>query len=446
MEGLTASPSKVALCFGDKIALRTRIGAGGGGRENTSYQFARHINSSQIPLAVTSAPPGRRVPKGFENCIFQLLSGDGDVRTSTKFLLGTPIHYGQVVRLFHVKTQLLVSCSQKQKAFKQKANYKVSFEPLQEELRGNRWRILPRYRVKGEGEKVCTDDEVVLQLHGSSFYLHTSTIPSEMDEGTDVGPNPTYYEMNCSSLVESPGVAFRIHPYDIPRGPEVNIPAVCCGDCVYLFHKHESGFITAGRRENSDNPIIFIDAQEKPSSHALFLTEFQDALVGGPLKLGNAYTYRLKNLSTGRYLCAKSRIRIGSTKEDLEQIEIMSGSINNSSYEVPGFLPDLYFTIVDDPLTAGTLFSMYPTSDETTRYVHNYARVMVQCVGIESDENPTGWLTCGNDIHDVRRSVIVKEPKTKELSLSDHPVQRDGIQVVIVDSKVFNRLYYVHTM
>eukprot|EP00760_Papus_ankaliazontas_P013907 PhM_4_TR15917/c0_g2_i1/m.26276/K04959/ITPR2; inositol 1,4,5-triphosphate receptor type 2 len=440
------SSGQVPLCFGDKIALRVEnniVRAGG---------FARAVNSSQVPLAIVTIPKGRRVPPGFENCIFQILSGDGDVKNSTTFNLGSGVHYGQVVRLLHVKTNQIVCCTKRLKAFKQKGNYKVSLEDLSEEARGNRWRLMPRYRVKGEGERVTSQDEIVLQLHGHQMYLHTSSIPSELDEGVR---ESAYFELNCTSSSDSVGVAFRLHAYDTSQQYyDFKDRAVCCGDCIVMYHKHERGFVSVGL--DPANHHVYIDspqgqaadslAMAEPSSHAIFMPEAQDPLVGGAVKVGPSNLYRLKHLSTGKYLSvlpAEEAFTIdidGGDDDDAPGDLTMSCTGSSMMLEFGETLEDVKFGLEDNPLGPGTLFTFHSVTSDLVDHISNYGRVSMECVDADSAECATAWLTIGGRIGGPDSSG----DQRKEVALSATPHQRDALQVRIISPAVFQRLYAIH--
>jgi hypothetical protein len=140
-----------ALCFGFKVALNS----------DSQRAFVTGTNNVLLPLGV----PGddRVVSQHFENAVFQIVTGDGEAGTDLpQRKLGEEIKFGQTIRLLHANTNMLVCENRRVRATKEKVNQKVILAAVDsEDARGSRWRVMPRYKVRSEGEKVCDRDHIV---------------------------------------------------------------------------------------------------------------------------------------------------------------------------------------------------------------------------------------------------------------------------------------------
>eukprot|EP00759_Apiculatamorpha_spiralis_P043126 PhF_6_TR40741/c0_g1_i1/m.61323/K04958/ITPR1; inositol 1,4,5-triphosphate receptor type 1 len=439
--------NKVSLSYGDKVALyQSKTNASG---------FVNTTNSSQCPAAVTLLQNGQRIPPNFENCIFQILSGDGDIKNCVSFNRGQPVLYGQCIRLLHVKTFTLLCCNKKTKAYKEKANFKVTFEGVSDEAKGNRWRMMPKYKVRGEGERVCGDDEVVLQLHGYQLFLHTCSAPMEAEGETQ----RILFEINATAIQESAGTGFLVHTYDVSRMVETKKlnRFVSGGDCVILFHKQETGPLTCGRKTDGSAFTHIEPAQPEwttsvvkstttsITSTALFLTEFEDTLRGGVITVGQGKTYRLKSLATGEYLCVTER----KSDEMDDEIYVEAAPAESVVYDATmtptaadsaTVLDSLCLTLTPDASQPGTLFSLYQTTDDPETKLRSGTRVLMQAprVGI------TGvWVTSGKPIANTRQSVIKLTGPNKTISLCTQPMQKDAFEIRVVEKDTYQQLYFV---
>eukprot|EP00760_Papus_ankaliazontas_P037517 PhM_4_TR8476/c0_g1_i1/m.104088 len=434
--------SKVSLCFGDKIALyHTRPQSGSG--------FVTSTNNSQFPVAMSPLAPGQRVPDNFENCIFQILSGDGDIKSSLTFNRGSPVLYGQTVRLMHVKTYSLLCCGKKLKAYKEKANFKITLEAMTDEAKGTRWRIMPKYKVRGEGERVCSDDDVIFQLHGHQMCLHTCSVPVET-EGRDV---KLYYEANSSSVIDGAGVGFQLHAFETTRAATTSrVRTISGGDCIVFLHKQEGGPLCAFRRTTDGTPQVRIEPQTAEytskfsfASTSLFLTEFADPMRGGVMQLGKNKQYRLKSLSTGEYLCVR---QLGEEEEDPNAGSHQNNANNMyedsivSGPDIVTYLEDVELTLEGDPTKPGTLFCLHQTTDDPDSAVKHGTRVLLECVNFRAGV----WLCAGKpEAH--RKSVIaISKTPNKDVMLSAEPNQRDAFEIRAVDKDTYQQLYFVMSL
>eukprot|EP00759_Apiculatamorpha_spiralis_P056026 PhF_6_TR7942/c1_g2_i1/m.11962 len=436
--------SKVSLSFGDKVALfQSRTNASG---------FVSSTNNSQFPVAVTSLSAGQKVPSNFENSIFQILSGDGDIKNCLSFNRGQPVLYGQPIRLLHVKTFSLMCCNKKTKAYKEKANFRVSFETVSDDAKGNRWRIMPKYKVRGEGERVCGDDEVIFQLHGYQFFLHTCPIPME-SEGEIIR---ILYELNVTAVQESSGIGYNLHAYDVSRTVATKANRfISGGDCVTLFHKQETGPLACGRKPSGE-PYVHIEPsamdwstsnmKSAVTSNALFLTEFEDTLRGGVMVIGKTKLYRLKSLATGEYLCVTERpstedVETASNTTPQAEMALDTSMMSPTNTETVGsVLESMTLSLTSDPANPGTLFSMFQTTDDPETKLKSGTRVLVQCpnVGIHGV-----WLTAGRTVTNTRASVTKLASPQKEIALCTLPLQKDAFEIRVVSKETYQQLYFV---
>jgi hypothetical protein len=277
----------------------------------------------------------------FEHGVFQLVSGDGDVTLDiTQKRLGEEIKFGQVVRLLHVTSNSFLCESRRLRATKEKANQKVLLADFSsEELRGSRWRVAPRYKVRSEGQKICNKDVIVLQSLAGDTMLHVS---NSHDTSTD-----NFYEVNAG--LNPSGFKIQIYDMNSAQGEGRELR---CGDCIQLLHREEralfvaqpqtakkfsdlmaqlnlpthmgasfNGTIRAGAAGQDDieedefyDEVMLEDVPENSvvesdtlNSMSMFVVEADNTFAGGSVTFGNKRYFRLKSLATGRYMCAFRR-------------------------------------------------------------------------------------------------------------------------------------------
>lgn len=384
------------LAFGHKISLCSEDARPG--------VHLRASNNLLYPVGLPPATDGQSELQ-FENAVFQVLSGYGDVSsdlTSRRF--GEEITFGQTVRLLHVGSNSLLCVHRHARAAHEKSHNKVTLEKFASpEVKNSRWRILPRYKVRSEGQKVCDRDVIILQSASGDVYLHVAASTNTVASAASMQASPrNNNENNNNNNVPSPeklpassAQAFQMNEeswLECNAGPTLSgffltfydtethvVDAldfnIRCGDCLQFFHKEHSALLgnelvdpkpylevtdaetdgsggglddfdlsgggsgasgggAGGSRKKNDFNASSFDATFSTSnasgqqdyvldpdavgniegivghakvfpSTSLFVVEQEDIFSGGPVVFGRRKMYRLKNLSTGLFLCVK---------------------------------------------------------------------------------------------------------------------------------------------
>eukprot|EP00050_Salpingoeca_kvevrii_P002520 m.196116 g.196116 ORF g.196116 m.196116 type:complete len:2530 (-) comp10628_c0_seq6:379-7968(-) len=158
---------------------------------------------------------------------------DEDNFLETRRRRGDPVHYGQIVQFFHEHSKRFLRISTTQTSQLEMSHMHVD---LSANLSRHAWfRIMPRYKVRAEGDIVRLHDQIVIEsLKTPGQFLHTS-------EGAfrPQTPNGGCHEINLSVLQSS----FVVHLHNKFR--ENTETLLRAGDCIQLFHKEISAFVAA---------------------------------------------------------------------------------------------------------------------------------------------------------------------------------------------------------
>ncbi|XP_033761182.1 inositol 1,4,5-trisphosphate receptor type 3-like isoform X6 [Pecten maximus] len=146
---------------------------------------------------------------------------------------GKKVVYGQVVQLKNSFSQKYIHVSTTKTSETESNNMAV--ELLDHNAKHSQFKIMPRYKVKAEGDVVQVDDQIVMEsVKSPSSYLHVS-------KGT-VGINSVYakcHELNLS--VQQSG--FTIYRKHKPGSDDEN--KVKVGDVIRFYHKEMEAYLVA---------------------------------------------------------------------------------------------------------------------------------------------------------------------------------------------------------
>lgn len=146
---------------------------------------------------------------------------------------GKKVLYGQIIQLRHLFTNKYIHVSTTKTSNTETNNMAV--ELLAENAKHAQFRIMPRYKVKAEGDVVQVDDQVVLEsVKSSGSYLHVSK--------SLLGQVSVYrrsHELNLS--VQQSG--FTIYRKYKPA-PE-DMDRVKVGDIIRFYHKEMEAYLVA---------------------------------------------------------------------------------------------------------------------------------------------------------------------------------------------------------
>eukprot|EP00053_Salpingoeca_punica_P017480 m.168492 g.168492 ORF g.168492 m.168492 type:complete len:2590 (+) comp17217_c0_seq4:243-8012(+) len=218
---------------------------------------------------------------------------------------GDKVVYGQLVQLFHLNTEQYVRISSNITSKREPSNMKVE---MSADLLKHAWfRIMPRYKVRAEGDFVRMTDQVVLESAKTpGQFLHSSQLPLGRNS-----PDEGKHEINLSVTPTS----FTICPFRQPVANDAEL--LKGGDVIQLFHKEQSGYIAAEGVFTEPKPRLDIHIRQRnpdpkrpnrlfpPTSAVSF---FQVELEGEPTK-GSIISWetqvRFRHVTTQKYLCMR---------------------------------------------------------------------------------------------------------------------------------------------
>eukprot|EP00906_Rhabdomonas_costata_P006979 RCo010089 len=204
--------------------------------ESGGYLAAAGLTSSDLrvePLNTTGA-----TPQNFERCVLSVrpvvIWESSSAPISDLGLATSNVTYGQVIQLYHPYTDTWVCVRKKLQSETEKNCFRMSLvrRAMVENDKSISFKILPRYKVRQEGEKVRLLDQVMLVPDGDDTrYVHTSCTP--FPEGS--------FEVNCSFFASS----WTVMLYDTAADRSEDASAIRAGEPVVLFHKEIEGFFAA---------------------------------------------------------------------------------------------------------------------------------------------------------------------------------------------------------
>ncbi|XP_064638655.1 inositol 1,4,5-trisphosphate receptor type 3-like isoform X2 [Lineus longissimus] len=214
---------------------------------------------------------------------------------------GKKLLYGQIIQLCHVFTGKFIQISTTQTSKTETSNMEIVLSP--HDSKNAQFKIMPRYKVKAEGDVVQVDDQIVLEsLKSPGQFLHVSKAV--------FGTSSVYagnHELNLS--VRQSG--FTIYRRDSPKpGDDLRLKA---GVPVRFFHKEIEAYLVAEglfddavteevhlrvRVMDQNNPKTLF-----PSSSALtyWQIEFEEGIISGEVVRWEQQC-RIRHMCTRKYL------------------------------------------------------------------------------------------------------------------------------------------------
>ena len=138
---------------------------------------------------------------------------------------GDPVPYGQTIQLYHVASRRYVRISTTTTSRREPSHLKVD---LSEEItRGSWFRIMPRFKVRAEGDPIRGNDQVVIEsVESVGQYWHASTLPLQ-----ELHPSAANHEINLS--VNKSAFVMVLHASIMDHKPG----CMKGGSVIQLFHK-----------------------------------------------------------------------------------------------------------------------------------------------------------------------------------------------------------------
>lgn len=155
---------------------------------------------------------------------------------------GAKVRYGNIIQLKHAFTEKYVHASTTETSKRDKNNMRVSIESYS--AHQAHFRLLPRYKVKSEGEVVQIGDQIVLEsVKCTGQYLHSSaifTIDHVVGRGSELNlavdqTGFTVVRFSRAQKIEETA----------PALPAENDEPIRGGSVVRLFHKELEAYVVA---------------------------------------------------------------------------------------------------------------------------------------------------------------------------------------------------------
>ena len=281
--------------FGDKISICCE-------RLN-SYLFSAGVADARVHVGDPMIP-GRCVSK-FEQSIFRVQKvaawGDSNRGAQVSSINSAdavePVMFGNMIRLQHVPSGFYVHVTRRQmsRATPMSAG-ESSKRGARVDLRRHFdahtsvFRLLPRYKIRQEGEKVGAGDHVVLFNELLKLYLIVDAKDESITGGSTQEP-------------------FSFHLFEVREAPKSTVLRMLTG--ILLFHKEQEAFLQLedGQCVLSHPHIrdsTFNIANLNYSSNAIWLLENPAQTEGGIARGGESF--RIKHMATHRYLTASGNV------------------------------------------------------------------------------------------------------------------------------------------
>eukprot|EP00055_Hartaetosiga_balthica_P018162 m.129598 g.129598 ORF g.129598 m.129598 type:complete len:2620 (+) comp9461_c1_seq6:133-7992(+) len=323
------------LCYGDIISMFLTDGPAYSG-------FLSTLGNIDNRVVVRPQDPGRtiKVPKKFRDCLFQVRPMNrymaqnqyeretqkraqeqrGNItdvvflkqlqqaaelereqnEQETQKLLKSPVQYGNVIQLLHLKSNKYLTVNKRLTGLMEKTTMRVTLEINGNE--GSWFYVHPYYKHRTINDSVFVGDKIYMKSVNAGQQLHASTCRL-----TD---NPGCMEVNVTTCQHSWKILLY---YEYHEDASEHLKG---GDVVRMFHVEESKYLTADRRsgeerQNEETTHVYLRntaRQMKVSSAASSKALWEVEVVSDQLTYGGSGRwdsfYRFKHLSTERYLAA----------------------------------------------------------------------------------------------------------------------------------------------
>eukprot|EP00760_Papus_ankaliazontas_P007990 PhM_4_TR13636/c0_g1_i1/m.13193 len=177
----------------------------------------------------------------FERCVFSLYPVESEKS------VGDPITYGSSVKLVHKFSDLVVAVQRHQAASFDSACFRMCLQTHKEAGNNCNLRVLPRFKIRSEGEPVVVGDKVILQVEHSDLHVHASV-------QCNFGMNSMDWTTEDTSEINSSEKAqcFTIRRYDVGCVPVIqsNVPlserrhTLALGRTLVMLHKERESVVT----------------------------------------------------------------------------------------------------------------------------------------------------------------------------------------------------------
>ena len=446
------------LRFGDRLCFQNVLTEG-----HLSTAFMKGMCFPIVTIHEehsTDEGPPTQIPAAFERCIFTLKRPIDDDYTATEE--GTVVTYGRWVKVVSVTSQKQLTVSIKsntQGRYHHGSHLTDLTIDIEEPACGlstinetgslsrleDTFRILPRGKIREEGEAVRAGEQVVLESVIASGLLSVGGVFPNCTIFTSQS-QPENHTMRAletvppsSSTPES--AIWVVDLFDPPGETDVTTQQNPCplkaGTAVSILHKETDAYLEgqpAGQPPSIGGhsfPDVFFNrsqrivGKEEPSvsSNAIWIVESNEMIKGGLLLAGGygrEYHYRLRHLASGRYLC--STRRPDALKRGAPRLILCDNLVEEET--------DSHISTAD-----GSLVTLYPL-DDSEEYLKEttYARVEMAACG--------SWLHCnGTDLLPPRPT-----PQVGDIENNRRSVKLDGfapLRATLTSKMVYEDIYCI---
>ena len=411
--------SRESLRYGSTIVLFAEAKNGYIVATNSSLaQIAVKENTTYNPIQV-------------ERSLFTIYPGDSEV-TRCHTRNGEEIKFGHVVRLIHhvLHAPLTNLCDQHAVVDRSNSRVVLGLQTARDEDEDavadenavvgdlvtaerlsdfeqnlSKWRVLPRYRLRGEGERICSGDHVILQsMSGDQAYLHVARSLEELADGG--------YEVNCGPVPEGLSmVAFD--PFFLTSTRPEEERDIRCGDCVVLVHKEENLALVADHRYRKCFLHANTRANPVPDIVEYFIVESEERMRGGTVMCSRRDLFRLRSVANSQYLCIRE--------------QQFGGSVDGRGQPGMAAEYDAVLAPLDDASSMGTLLAFHQAGDDQSASLKNGGRVFIE---VPKMGGGGIWLGAGSQSAWVGGSELsVNGDARTMISCSSQVVVKDGFEV-----------------
>eukprot|EP00056_Hartaetosiga_gracilis_P010415 m.153526 g.153526 ORF g.153526 m.153526 type:complete len:2653 (+) comp13309_c1_seq5:67-8025(+) len=290
---------------------------------------------------------------------------------------GDHVVYGQIVQLKHATSNEFIRVSDTITSSTEPNNMRIELD--QNIGRSSFFKIMPRYKVRAEGERVRMGDQIVLEsVRTVGQFVHTSAHPA--NPVSCVSENS--HELNISVTPS----AFTLYPHrsvdDVTTTKQVY-----AGDFIQLFHKEISAYLAAEGAcfEEAPREDVHMRVRENdprrphrlqpPTSAVSFwqIEVVEDPTSGKPVEWNTRV--RFKSVTTKQYLKLNTAEYLTSVSDQDDDTPGFAGFSGESIVkEVTG--GEMVLTLTNNPHDPDAVFFFTSVLKEKTEVENGtYARI-----------------------------------------------------------------------